>query len=85
MVEKFVSLRALASSPRSFNEPPLTVECDFNENTDPKGALPTQSTTSNEPSVLDNVVDYVVESTERSLPRRSSRVRRTVDGYGSNI
>ena len=65
-----VSLRDLAPSPRSLNEPPLTAECDVNENAEPEGALPTQSTTSNEPTPVDNVV----ESTERLLPRRSFRV-----------
>ena len=83
--EILVSLRDLAPSPRSLNEPPLTAECDVNENAEPEGTLPTQSTTSNEPTPVDNVFDNVVESTERLLPRRSSRVRRPVDRYGNNI
>ena len=76
-----VSLRDLVPSPRSLNEPPHSAECDVNENAEPEGALSTQSTTSNEPTPVDNVV----ESTERLLPRRSSRVRRPVDHYGNNI
>ena len=54
-----VSLRDLAPSPRSLTEPPpLTAECDVNENAEPEGALPTQSTTSNEPTPVDNVVQH---------------------------
>ena len=80
-----VSLRDLATSPRSLNEPPFTAKCDVNESVEPEGALPTQSTTSNEPTPVDNDIDNVVESTERLLPRHSSRVRRPIDRYGNNI
>ena len=78
-------MRDLAPGPRWLNEPPLTAKCDVNESAEPECALPTQSTTSNEPTPVDNDVDNVVESTERLLPRRSSRVRRPVDRYGNNI
>ena len=79
--ENLVSSGNLAPSPRSLNEPPRTVECDVNENAEPEGALPTQSTSSKEPTPLDNVVRL----TERPMSHRLSCVRRPVVRYSNNI